>query len=141
MFGLFIATAGLFQTRYQKHKMAIAAFDATGWRASMNALYGVSALIMIRSVFRVVEFAAGRDGYPLKNEWTFYVFDSVLMWVVMAVFFWWWPSNLKPGVNGAPMQWIDSNGTQVDLAERGQNEEAPSNDRLGNSGYAAPAFK
>ncbi|XXH02711.1 hypothetical protein Hte_009096 [Hypoxylon texense] len=127
-FGLFIATAVLFQARYRKYKVAAAAFDAVGWRASMNTLYGVSALIMVRSVFRVVEFAAGHDGYPLRNEWTFYVFDSVLMWVVMVVFFWYWPDNLQPGrgananANAATLQWIDSNGTQVDLAERGQNK-------------------
>lgn len=135
MFGLFIITAVLFQTRYQKHKAAVATCDAMGWRASMNMLYGVSALIMVRSIFRVVEFAAGQDGYPLKNEWTFYVFDSVLMWVVMAVFFWYWPDNLKPNQS---MQWISSDGTQVDLAERGQTGES---DRLGNSGYAGSVSK
>ncbi|KAI0385243.1 RTA1 like protein [Hypomontagnella monticulosa] len=116
MFGLFIVTAALFQRRYQKYKVAAPAFDAMGWKASMHMLYGVSALIMIRSIFRVVEFAAGQDGYLLKNEWTVYVFDSVLMFIVMVVFFWWYPDNLK---QTQEVQWESANGTEVNLAERG----------------------
>ncbi|KAI1379823.1 RTA1 like protein-domain-containing protein [Hypoxylon crocopeplum] len=119
MFGLFIATAVLFQTRYQKYKVAAPAFDATGWRASMFMLYGVSALIMIRSVFRVVEFAAGQDGYLLKNEWTVYVFDSVPMWAVMVIFFVWYPDNLKPTQE---VPWVNSDETEVNLAEQGQGD-------------------
>ncbi|KAI1097465.1 RTA1-domain-containing protein [Jackrogersella minutella] len=95
MFALFVATAVLFQTRYQKNKVSASSFDAVGWKASMNMLYGVSALIMIRSIFRVIEFALGDSGYFLQNEWTTYVFDSVPMLTVMTIFLVWYPDNLK----------------------------------------------
>lgn len=136
MFGLFIVTAVLFQTRYQKYKVAAPTYDATGWRASMIMLYSVSALIMVRSIFRVVEFAAGQDGYPLRNEWTFYVFDSVLMWIVMAIFFWKYPDNLKQTES---VQRINSDGTEISLVERGQSDALDG--RFGNSSYAASVSK
>ena len=58
-------------------------------------LYTVSALIMIRSIFRAVEYLMGMDGYPLTHEWTLYCFDSVLMLSVTVVFFLRYPSELK----------------------------------------------
>lgn len=62
-------------------------------------LYGTSALIMVRSIFRVVEYVMGRDGYPLQHEWTLYVFDALLMVLAMVVFAWWYPGrlNVPPG--------------------------------------------
>lgn len=57
-------------------------------------LYAVSVLIFIRSVFRIVEYGFGTDGYPLRHEWTLYTFDSVPMAIVAGVFWWWFPSVL-----------------------------------------------
>jgi hypothetical protein len=54
-------------------------------------LYIVSALIMVRSVFRVVEFIGGQDGYLLKHEWTLYVFDALLMFAAIVIFAWRFP--------------------------------------------------
>jgi hypothetical protein len=70
-------------------------------------LYGVSALVMARSLFRVVEFIMGNDGYLLSTEWPNYVFDAVPMLVAMGIFWWWWPS-----VAG-------STGTDEELGARG----------------------
>jgi len=56
------------------------------WQRLLGALYTVSALIILRSVFRIVEYVLGNDGYPLKHEWTLYVFDSVPMLVVTMVY-------------------------------------------------------
>ncbi|OTB04463.1 hypothetical protein M426DRAFT_73448 [Hypoxylon sp. CI-4A] len=61
--------------------------------ATMNMLHTVSALIMIRSIFRVVEFTMGADGYPLSHEWTLYVFDSIPMLAVMVIYVKWYPSK------------------------------------------------
>ncbi|KAH8202509.1 hypothetical protein TruAng_003317 [Truncatella angustata] len=67
------------------------------WKKSMRMLFIVSSLIMIRSLFRVVEFAMGNSGYPLKHEWTLYVFDSVLMVTVMVVYHLWYPTWIVEG--------------------------------------------
>ena len=51
--------------------------------------------IMIRSVFRVVEYVLGPGGYPLSHEWTLYAFDAVLIFIVMVVFSLWHPGYLR----------------------------------------------
>ena len=99
VFGFFCATAAVFHYRYQSHGVgAIAHADGGGgrWKQSLHMLYGISALILLRSVFRVVEFSLGRDGYPLTHEWTLFVFDSVLMLAVMVIFYLWHPNRLQP---------------------------------------------
>jgi RTA1 like protein. len=52
----------------------------------MSALYAASVLILIRSVFRVVEYGEGFDGYLLSTEVFLYIFDALLMFSVMMIF-------------------------------------------------------
>jgi hypothetical protein len=40
----------------------------------------------VRSVYRVIEFALGIDGYPFTHEWIFYVFESLPMLPAISVF-------------------------------------------------------
>ena len=62
-------------------------------------LYAVSALIMVRSIFRIIEYVLGNEGYPMQHEWTLYVFDSVPMAVVMVIYFTWYPSDIKAKID------------------------------------------
>ncbi|KAK4222593.1 RTA1 like protein-domain-containing protein [Podospora fimiseda] len=99
VFGFFCVTAVVFHLRYNRHSVAAAAYGgrggmAEGWKKLLFMLYGVSGLIMARSLFRVAEFAMGEDGYLLANEWPLYVFDSVLMLAVMGAFWMWHPNLL-----------------------------------------------
>ncbi|OCT49005.1 putative RTA1 domain protein [Cladophialophora carrionii] len=41
--------------------------------------------VQVRSIYRVVEFAMGVDGYLFKHEWCLYVFEAVPMFVALAV--------------------------------------------------------
>ncbi|USP81328.1 RTA1 like protein [Curvularia clavata] len=92
MFGLFGVTAITFHKRVKRKPTAWSSIKAMPWPNSMRMLFIVSALIMIRSIFRVIEYASGHDGYLLKYEWPLYIFDSVLMAVVMFVYYLWYPS-------------------------------------------------
>ncbi|KAK2686457.1 hypothetical protein QWA68_015139 [Fusarium oxysporum] len=65
------------------------------WEQLLYMLYGASALIMARSIFRMVEFIMGHDGYLLSTEWPLFVFDSTPMLVVMAIFWYWFPSVVQ----------------------------------------------
>lgn len=91
-FGLFVVSAVLFHKRYNARLGARASFD---WEKIMLMLYITSALILVRSIFRIIEYAAGSDGYLLANEWPLYIFDAVLMVAVMAVFYVWYPNDLQ----------------------------------------------
>ncbi|KAL4903756.1 hypothetical protein BDW74DRAFT_168652 [Aspergillus multicolor] len=54
------------------------------WRGLLFACYFVSVLILIRSVYRVVEFAQGNTGYVISREWFLYVLDALMMLLVMV---------------------------------------------------------
>lgn len=111
MFGLFAATAAVFHVRMRRWPSGASASASSpapsslpgmiggngnlSWQQTMTMLYTVSALILVRSVFRVVEYIAGRDGYPLQHEWTLYVFDAVLMLATMLVYGRWYPGQLS----------------------------------------------
>lgn len=95
MFGFFMATAVVFQMRMHRHPTPAVFEKPTSWRTHLNLLYGVSIMIMIRSIFRVVEFVMGNDGYPLTHEWTLYIFDASLMWLAMLIWIFWYPGKLS----------------------------------------------
>ena len=96
MFGLFAVTAAIFQKRMTHQPTPESTSSSSPWKQSMRMLYVVSSLIMVRSIFRVIEYAMGNDGYLLRHEWTLYIFDSLLMFFVMVVYYLWYPSYNTP---------------------------------------------
>ena len=60
--------------------------EALPWRRHMYVLYVTSFLILVRSMFRLVEYVQGEDGYLLSREVFLYAFDAALMLVVMGLF-------------------------------------------------------
>lgn len=81
VFGFFVVVALMFQTRGRAHLQHVSA--KVPWQKHIYTLYATSILILIRSVFRVVEYLQGNAGYLLRHEVFLYVFDSVLMLAVM----------------------------------------------------------
>ncbi|KAF9696052.1 hypothetical protein EKO04_006001 [Ascochyta lentis] len=81
-FGLFFITAIAFQIR-GKDYLATVGSDIP-WKKHLFALYATSILILVRSLFRVIEYAQGNAGYLLRHEVFLYVFDAVLMFAVMV---------------------------------------------------------
>ncbi|TIA35381.1 RTA1-domain-containing protein [Aureobasidium pullulans] len=67
------------------------------WLGVMRMLYAVSGLIMIRSIFRLVEYGEGVDGYIMSHEWTAYLFDAVPMIAVTWIYFFKFPAQLRVG--------------------------------------------
>ncbi|GLA02535.1 hypothetical protein AnigIFM60653_002009 [Aspergillus niger] len=95
MFGFFVVTAMVFQFRLPRLPTPGARDPRINWRRHLYLLYGVSLLIMVRSLFRVAEYALGDTGYPLTHEWTLYVFDALLMSLSMVVWVVWYPGTLS----------------------------------------------
>ncbi|OOQ88685.1 RTA1 like protein [Penicillium brasilianum] len=55
------------------------------WRGLLFACYSASVLILIRSVYRLIEFVQGNNGYIISHEVFLYVFDAAMMFSVMVV--------------------------------------------------------
>ncbi|KAF7550940.1 hypothetical protein G7Z17_g5377 [Cylindrodendrum hubeiense] len=98
VFGYFIAVAVIFDMRMRRHVIKEPELTRNiPWRQGLKMLYACSVLIMVRSIFRVVEYLMGVDGYLLSHEWPMYVFDAVLMLAVQIIFFVWFPDKFSQG--------------------------------------------
>ncbi|QRW27191.1 metallopeptidase MepB [Rhizoctonia solani] len=73
------------------------------------AFYVSALLIIIRSIFRAIEFSTisfeseVQQGYAITHEWMFYVLDSLLILLATIVFNWIHPSSYLPSRKGLRM--------------------------------------
>ncbi|MCJ1340306.1 hypothetical protein MMC09_005600 [Bachmanniomyces sp. S44760] len=84
-FGFFMLATFIFHFRIKRHPTALSTSSAVPWKKHWNVLYAASTLILVRSVFRVIEYAQGNAGFLLSHEYFLYVFDSVLMLGVVVL--------------------------------------------------------
>ncbi|KAK4979694.1 hypothetical protein LTR66_006412 [Elasticomyces elasticus] len=87
IFGFFVISAIVFQRRIQAHPTVSSSDPKSQWRRHLTVLYLVSALILLRSVVRVVEYAHGNDGWIIAHEVMLYLFDALLMLGLVVVLF------------------------------------------------------
>ena len=95
MFSIFLVTAIVFHCKALKQPTVIMLSSIVNWRRHLHILYITSTLILIRSIFRVVEYLQGHDGYLVSHEIFLYVFDSLLMFLVMLIFAIWYIGDLN----------------------------------------------
>ncbi|KAI1053532.1 hypothetical protein LB506_012579 [Fusarium annulatum] len=95
IFGLFCAVSLVFHRRMIREPTAESIGTIMPWESTLYMLYAVSLLIMIRSIFRIIEYAQGYTGYSLSHEWTLYIFDTLLMWLVTVIYIWRLPNGLN----------------------------------------------
>ncbi|WAO87612.1 Hypothetical protein NCS54_00492800 [Fusarium falciforme] len=86
IFGIFVVSTAIFHSRIRKNPTAIASHGDIPWKRHLNVLYLTSGLILVRSIFRVIEYIQGNDGYLISHEVFLYVFDALLMAAVMVIF-------------------------------------------------------
>jgi hypothetical protein len=99
-FSLFTVTAAVFHIRLVASISAKAAISGIPWQRYLCTLYIASGLILIRSVFRLIEYAQGNAGYLISYKAHIYIFDSILMFLAMVLFIWEHPSHLNAKLNG-----------------------------------------
>jgi hypothetical protein len=85
-FGVFMVVAVAFILSIRKVPTSQSETHSSVWRRHMFVLCVGSLLIMVRSVFRAIEYLQGFNGYLLSHEAYLYVFDAVLMFLVMVLF-------------------------------------------------------
>ncbi|KAM3529796.1 hypothetical protein MY4038_005247 [Beauveria bassiana] len=86
VFGFFVATSILFHHRIATAPTHAAIHGTVPWKRHLFVLYTTSTIILVRSVFRVVEYLQGNGGYLISHEVCLYIFDMLLMVAVMAIF-------------------------------------------------------
>ncbi|KAJ5201504.1 RTA-like protein [Penicillium cinerascens] len=85
-FGFSLISALDFQRRLTSHPTAEGGAAHTPKRKTLHALHTSSILVLVRSVVRVVEYIEGTDGFLMSNEVFIYVFDGLLVFVLMVIF-------------------------------------------------------
>ncbi|RVX66549.1 hypothetical protein B0A52_09425 [Exophiala mesophila] len=85
-FSLFMFTLWRYMCRVRVNP-GVAGFDRS-IKKVLTGAWIASVFVQTRSIFRVVEFALGINGYPFQNEWCLYVFEAVPMWIAIAVLCW-----------------------------------------------------
>ncbi|KUL82544.1 hypothetical protein ZTR_09163 [Talaromyces verruculosus] len=91
-FGAFVLSSALFHmkilesptSKSERTRQAQRDIWPRDWRGLLYAYHVVSGLILVRSIYRLIEFAQGNDGYLISHEVFLYVFDAVMMVIVMS---------------------------------------------------------
>ncbi|KAF4775715.1 RTM1 [Colletotrichum scovillei] len=120
LFAIFWVTAIVFHSRLAKNPTQASLAGHSPWKSGLWMLYIVSACIMVRSVFRLIEYVLGGDGYPLRHEWTLYVFDATLMFFVMVAFGFRFPSAFQIRKGGSQSA---SDAENYDLAVESEQHQ------------------
>lgn len=104
LFGFFIAIAVVFHSRLRRGPTPDSNRPDIQWEKMLLVLYAVSCLIMVRNIFRVVEYVSGIDGYLYTHEWAAYVFDMALMASVMMTLLFFPPTLIRPPQGSFPLE-------------------------------------
>lgn len=115
-FGFFIVVAALHHRRLRRSPTSRALDPYVRWQAYLVTLYVTGVFIWVRSLFRVIEFIQGNDGELMKSEVYVFVFDGLLMFIVLAWMNWFHPGEIGLLLRGsAPI----TNGFQLLVVRKG----------------------
>ncbi|RII04559.1 putative RTA1 protein [Alternaria sp. MG1] len=92
-FAFFILMAVVFHRRLNNKPTSTSLRTHVRWQRYMWALYSVSVLVVVRSIFRLAEFVEGPESKVYQTEAYLYVFDAALMFGVVVIM-----TVLHPGV-------------------------------------------
>ncbi|KAF5532351.1 7-aminocholesterol resistance [Fusarium phyllophilum] len=73
------------------------------WRRYFRTIEAVTVIMIIRSIVRAVEYLQGQGGFVISQEVFIYLFDALLMFLVMLLFLIVHPGRLIK--NGTGMKW------------------------------------
>ncbi|KIW17700.1 hypothetical protein PV08_04895 [Exophiala spinifera] len=89
-FFMFIAVKWHFRMHRRVSSRHAKALSGMRWELGLWILYVVSVIISVRNIVRVIEFAEGARGYFFTHEWTLFVFDALLMALVLVLCYSWY---------------------------------------------------
>ncbi|KAL1598441.1 hypothetical protein SLS59_006725 [Nothophoma quercina] len=107
-FVMFLIAAVDFDVRMRRASVTTDDVVDGAWKKMLHVLYTLSALVLFRCVFRLIEYAMGNAAYLISHEWTLYVFDGVPMFSVLVLLLVWQPKERKTGTEEKTSQSGDS---------------------------------
>ncbi|KAF5013711.1 hypothetical protein FDECE_310 [Fusarium decemcellulare] len=111
-FGLFMIVTALFHIRIHKNPTSRASTIPTNWRKFLVIIYITSFLILVRSLFRMIEYIEGHDGELQSKEVYIYVFDAILIAAASILFNIFHPSRYFGTTAGKR---LDDSGSDIQL--------------------------
>ncbi|KAG5662517.1 hypothetical protein KAF25_004935 [Fusarium avenaceum] len=93
-FGFFMVVTLIFHLRINRNPTQKSQEITTPWKKLLFVLYAASLSILVRSVFRVAEYVMGKDSELQTKEFWIYVFDALLMTIVVVSLNWFHPSRV-----------------------------------------------
>lgn len=116
-FGLFILTSIHYNWRLRRAPTDASRTTPVSWQMYLIVLYISNALILVRSISRLIEYVQGEDGELLSSEVYLYIFDAALMFLSMVVFNWKHPSSPIPP-KGKSQQDLEASSGSFLMQER-----------------------
>ncbi|KAK2796767.1 hypothetical protein FQN50_009448 [Emmonsiellopsis sp. PD_5] len=96
-FSVFLGIVGRFEYRA---KQVGAGVVVEGVRKVLIGIYVAGFFILVRCIYRFIEFVLGFDGYPFMHEWPLYVLEACPMLFALSVLGWYHPGRWLPEVSG-----------------------------------------
>ncbi|KAH8690994.1 RTA1 like protein-domain-containing protein [Phaeosphaeriaceae sp. PMI808] len=103
-----------FHIQFRAHLVSLARPTEITWEPILYMLYSTSILILVRNIYRLVEYVMGKGSYLFMHEWTVYIFDGVLMLIVMLVYLVWYPDRLQERGTNSMMELTGGNDISDD---------------------------
>lgn len=94
VFCWFILVTFRFHRNLKREPTEISLVVCIHWRRAIWTIYAASVFILVRNLFRVIEYGEGANGSASKYEAYIYVFDATLMFLTMFVFVVFHPGSL-----------------------------------------------
>lgn len=110
VFVLFIICCGIFNRRMRVYVAESCPVIHLPWQSCLNMLYTTSSAVLLRNIFRVVEFvmqSVNQNGYLPTTEWPLYLFDGSLMLLLMVVFYLGYTHELHRGERDSSIHLLD----------------------------------
>ncbi|KAL6916404.1 hypothetical protein FSST1_007899 [Fusarium sambucinum] len=83
---IFITTSAYLYIRIRNETGPFLDSSFVRWRRYFRTIEAVTGIMIVRSVVRAVEYLQGQDGFVISHEIFIYLFDALLMFLVMLFF-------------------------------------------------------
>jgi len=118
-FGFFLVVSLVFWKRMRRSaaRYTTPRYGKHTWEMLLRLLFAAAAIIILRCVFRIVEFSQGHDGYLARHEVFLYIFDAAPMLVVQVMFHFVHAGDVFPR-NALRQKLGSQSGSEIGLQER-----------------------